>query len=182
MWCISVTNGDIGKKMEKKMKKATNSKSVVADRMVMWPMMSEGGYVTYLLESRSRCSTKMRRISVCRHLGSQLLELEKMIDHMMHEEFVRFATLDLNRPVTEQRTPTDEVRSLNQSVFTLTCWSTTRLLRWVSYPANDLVIINFDVVYLDRYKWSLVESQQHWLASCHDVKVKGCTGYGLQLQ
>ena len=50
--------GDIGK-----IPKATNSKSGVADRMVTWPMIS-GGHVTCFLETRSRCSTRMWRISV----------------------------------------------------------------------------------------------------------------------
>ena len=58
MWHISVTDGDIGK-----IPKATDSKSGVADRMVTWPMIS-GGHVTYFLETRSRCSTKMWCISV----------------------------------------------------------------------------------------------------------------------
>ena len=43
--------------------KATNRKSWVADRMVTWPVIS-GGHVTYFLETRSRYSTKMWRISV----------------------------------------------------------------------------------------------------------------------
>ena len=45
----------------------------------------------------------------CRHLSSQLVELEHMIDHMMQEEFLRFCTHDVNRPITEHRTPADEV-------------------------------------------------------------------------
>ena len=57
-WHISVADGDIGK-----IPKATNSKSGVADRMVTWPMIS-GGHVTCFLETRSRCSTRMWRISV----------------------------------------------------------------------------------------------------------------------
>jgi len=32
-----------------------------------------------------------------------------MIDHMMQEEFLRFCTHDVNRPITEHRTPADEV-------------------------------------------------------------------------
>ena len=58
MWHISVTDGDIGE-----IPKATNRKSGVADRMVTWPLIS-GGHVTYFLETRSRYSTKMWRISV----------------------------------------------------------------------------------------------------------------------
>ena len=57
-WCISVADGDIGK-----IPKATNSKSGVADRMVTWPMILDG-HVTCLLETRSRCSTRMWHISV----------------------------------------------------------------------------------------------------------------------
>ena len=58
MWHISVTDGDI-----REIPKATNRKSGVADRMVTWPVIS-GGHVTYFLETRSRYSTKMWRISV----------------------------------------------------------------------------------------------------------------------
>ena len=58
MWHISVAVGDIGK-----IPKATDSKSGVADRMVTWPMISRG-HVTCSLETRSRCSTRMWRISV----------------------------------------------------------------------------------------------------------------------
>ena len=47
----------------------------------------------------------------CRHLSSQLVELEHMIDHMMQEEFLQFCTHDVNRPITEHRTPADEVTS-----------------------------------------------------------------------
>ncbi|XP_033126648.1 vacuolar protein sorting-associated protein 54-like [Anneissia japonica] len=43
-----------------------------------------------------------------RHLGSQLIELEKLIDKMMHEEFVRFATADLTRPLDEEAGPDEE--------------------------------------------------------------------------
>jgi len=47
-----------------------------------------------------------------RHLSSQLVELERMIDNMMQEEFLQFCTHDLNRPITEHRTAADEVASL----------------------------------------------------------------------
>ncbi|XP_071962445.1 vacuolar protein sorting-associated protein 54-like [Antedon mediterranea] len=43
-----------------------------------------------------------------RHLGSQLIELEKLIDKMMHEEFVRFASSDLNRPIDDDTGPDEE--------------------------------------------------------------------------
>ena len=58
MWHISVANRDI-----RKIPKATNSKSGVADRMVTWPMISRG-HVTRFLETRSRCSTRTWRSSV----------------------------------------------------------------------------------------------------------------------
>lgn len=34
-----------------------------------------------------------------RHLGSQLSEMEKLINKMLHTEFERYATADLNRPL-----------------------------------------------------------------------------------
>ena len=49
--------------ISEKFQKRTNSKSGVADRMVTWPLIS-GGHVTYFLETRSKYSTKMWRISV----------------------------------------------------------------------------------------------------------------------
>ncbi|XP_067009961.2 vacuolar protein sorting-associated protein 54 [Anabrus simplex] len=36
-----------------------------------------------------------------RHLSSQLLEMERLIDKMLTSEFERYATADLNRPLTE---------------------------------------------------------------------------------
>ena len=43
-----------------------------------------------------------------RHLGSQLVELEKLIDKMLQDEFSRFIAADLHRPLDE-RTPPEEV-------------------------------------------------------------------------
>ena len=48
-----------------------------------------------------------------RHLGSQLVELEKLIDKMMQQEFARFTAADLNRPIDEDCS-IDEVNFLNQ--------------------------------------------------------------------
>jgi len=55
------------------------------------------------------CVVSSDCMDVTRHLSSQLMELERMIDHMMQEEFLHFCTHDLNRPITEHRTPADEV-------------------------------------------------------------------------
>nr|CAD7451911.1 unnamed protein product [Timema tahoe] len=38
-----------------------------------------------------------------RHLGSQLLEMERLIDKMLSTEFERYATADLNRPLTQEQ-------------------------------------------------------------------------------
>ncbi|CAG2061936.1 unnamed protein product, partial [Timema podura] len=38
-----------------------------------------------------------------RHLGSQLLEMERLIDKMLSTEFERYATADLNRPLTQDQ-------------------------------------------------------------------------------
>ncbi|GLH01415.1 Vacuolar protein sorting-associated protein 54 [Gryllus bimaculatus] len=38
-----------------------------------------------------------------RHLGSQLLEMERLIDKMLTTEFERYATADLNRPLSEDQ-------------------------------------------------------------------------------
>ena len=53
-----------------------------------------------------------------RHLGSQLTEMEKLIDKMMQEDFVRYATADLNRALSEGATAMDEVTKATSRVFT----------------------------------------------------------------
>ncbi|KAJ8669831.1 hypothetical protein QAD02_001090 [Eretmocerus hayati] len=42
-----------------------------------------------------------------RHLGSQLLEMEKLIHKMLHTEFEKYATADLNRPLSGDYTVLD---------------------------------------------------------------------------
>ncbi|XP_071789704.1 vacuolar protein sorting-associated protein 54-like isoform X2 [Asterias amurensis] len=54
-----------------------------------------------------------------RHLGSQLVELEKLIDKMMQQEFARFTAADLNRPIDEDCS-IDEVAVNNGSKDKLT--------------------------------------------------------------
>ena len=40
-------------------------------------------------------------VSGCRHLGSQLCEMERLIDKMMVADFSTYAKSDLNRPFEE---------------------------------------------------------------------------------
>jgi hypothetical protein len=49
---------------------------------------------------------------LCRHLSSQLLEMERLIDKMLSTEFERYATADLNRPLDEDQQILDGVGSL----------------------------------------------------------------------
>lgn len=46
---------------------------------------------------------------VDRHLGSQLAEMEKLIEKMLQADFVKYAMSDLNRPVTDSQALTQEV-------------------------------------------------------------------------
>ena len=41
-------------------------------------------------------------ILFCRHLGSQLAELERVIERMMEADFVEFATANLNRMTEDE--------------------------------------------------------------------------------
>ena len=52
-----------------------------------------------------------------RHLGSQLAEMEKVIDKMMQEDFVRYATADLNRPLSEGADVPEEVMKVKDNIF-----------------------------------------------------------------
>jgi hypothetical protein len=49
---------------------------------------------------------------LCRHLSSQLLEMERLIDKMLSTEFERYATADLNRPLVEDQQILEGVGSL----------------------------------------------------------------------
>lgn len=46
----------------------------------------------------------------CRHLGSQLCELEKLIDKMMVEDFTMYARSDLSRSLREEPLVLEKVR------------------------------------------------------------------------
>lgn len=50
---------------------------------------------------------------LCRHLGSQLCELEKLIDKMMIAEFSTYSHSDLNRPLEDDCQILEEVCVLN---------------------------------------------------------------------
>lgn len=49
----------------------------------------------------------------CRHLGSQLCELEKLIDKMMIAEFSTYSHSDLNRPLEDDCQILEEVCVFN---------------------------------------------------------------------
>lgn len=53
---------------------------------------------------------------LCRHLSSQLLEMERLIDKMLSTEFERYATADLNRPFNEDKQILDGVGSLMKHI------------------------------------------------------------------
>lgn len=54
-------------------------------------------------------------VSPCRHLGSQLIEMERMIEKVMEAEFIQFATAGLAqlRPEKVEFDPDDEVCHYN---------------------------------------------------------------------
>lgn len=52
-------------------------------------------------------------ICVRRHLGSQLCEMERLIDKMMVADFSTYAQSDLNRPFEEDSQVLEKVRRLS---------------------------------------------------------------------
>ncbi|XP_014669126.1 PREDICTED: vacuolar protein sorting-associated protein 54-like [Priapulus caudatus] len=52
-----------------------------------------------------------------RHLGSQLTEMEKLIDKMMQSDFVRYAVADLTRPLTPEQVQVMEEERLVTILF-----------------------------------------------------------------
>lgn len=50
-----------------------------------------------------------------RHLSSQLTEMEKLVDKMLSTEFQRYATADLNRPLSDENTVLDGVSTHTMS-------------------------------------------------------------------
>lgn len=68
------------------------------------------GALDLIYTTREVLSLELRGIHCFRHLGSQLVELEKLIDTMMKSEFVRYVTIDLNRPLTDSNVIMEEDR------------------------------------------------------------------------
>lgn len=55
----------------------------------------------------------------CRHLGSQLAELENIIERMLQEDFGKCVSSDLNRPIADTEPLMEEVRqslTLNHAI------------------------------------------------------------------
>ena len=53
----------------------------------------------------------------CRHLGSQLAELERVIEKMMEADFVEFATANLNRVAEDELGNEDLVDEACSNLF-----------------------------------------------------------------
>lgn len=53
---------------------------------------------------------ELSEIHSFRHFGSQLAELGKLVDKMIHSDFLRYATSDLTRPLTDDETIIEEER------------------------------------------------------------------------
>lgn len=49
-------------------------------------------------------------IQCFRHLGLQLMEMEKLIERMMREDFIHFTTSHFNQPITEEQLTVDQDR------------------------------------------------------------------------
>lgn len=60
---------------------------------------------------------ELQGIHSFRHLGSQLAELEKVINKMMQTDFVRYATSDLNRPLDDREIDVLEEERLVSMIF-----------------------------------------------------------------
>ncbi|WAR19536.1 VPS54-like protein, partial [Mya arenaria] len=58
-------------------------------------------------------SQELAGVHSLRHLGSQLAELQKLIDIMIQEDFHKHVTNELNRPVSDTSPIMDEMRLLN---------------------------------------------------------------------
>lgn len=61
----------------------------------------------------------MFSIIVIRHLGSQLAEMEKLIDKMLQADFSKCITMELNRPVIDTQNLAEEVKKHLQRSVTL---------------------------------------------------------------
>ncbi|CAH1791272.1 unnamed protein product [Owenia fusiformis] len=59
------------------------------------------GAIDLISTTQEVLTQELAGIHSFRHLGSQLAEMEKLIDKMMQADFIRYATADLNRPLDE---------------------------------------------------------------------------------
>ncbi|XP_071832408.1 vacuolar protein sorting-associated protein 54-like isoform X1 [Apostichopus japonicus] len=66
------------------------------------------GALDLISTSQEVLSQELAGIQSFRHLGSQLVEMEKLIDKMLLGEFSTFATLSLNRSLEDTSPPEDE--------------------------------------------------------------------------
>jgi len=64
-----------------------------------------GGYKVHL----SSIFSSKYYFAICRHLGSQLAELERVIERMMEADFVEFATANLGRTTEDDMANEDLV-------------------------------------------------------------------------
>ena len=55
-----------------------------------------------------------------RHLGSQLVEMERLVDMMLFDDFSKFASQSLHRPVTDPVLLPDEVSE--SGFYHCYCW------------------------------------------------------------
>lgn len=63
------------------------------------------------------CQWLVNALFSCRHLGSQLAELERVIEKMMEADFVEFATANLNRVAEDELGNEDLVDEVCSSLF-----------------------------------------------------------------
>lgn len=84
------------------------------------------GALDLIATTQEILSQELVGIQCFRHLGLQLMEMEKFIEKMMKDEFVHFITTHFNQPITESQPPVDwdrlvmlilgSLRQMNQSL------------------------------------------------------------------
>ncbi|XP_064600313.1 vacuolar protein sorting-associated protein 54-like [Liolophura sinensis] len=66
------------------------------------------GALDLISTSQEVLTQELAGVHCFRHLGSQLAEMEKLIEKMLQADFVKYAMSDLNRPVTDSQVLTQE--------------------------------------------------------------------------
>ncbi|XP_013401710.1 vacuolar protein sorting-associated protein 54-like isoform X1 [Lingula anatina] len=132
------------------------------------------GALDLITTTQEVLSQELAGIHSFRHLGSQLAELEKVIDKMMQADFVKYATADLNRPLEDRQNSSvghkhHPIRPLNEEKLVAIVFG---MLRQHKYNFIDVYREEACTAMKAAVKQTVVEA----VSTADDINVEGAVG------